>query len=118
MLRAQHHGAPLGAVLHRIVDEIGEDLLEGAPVTLDVEAARADETGRDPFLVRALTEKAEEMRGERLEPEALGTELELSRLDPREIEQVFDELAQTSCIALNDSEEASGTDRVAVDRHV
>ena len=117
-LGAQGHRGALGAVLHGVVDEVGEHLLERAAIGLHLEALRRLELERDLPLLRALAKHAEEVGRERLEREALGSEPQLARLDAREVEEVLDEALQPCRVALDDAEEALGSLGILGERHL
>src|SRR5262249_54353419 len=108
--RDLHGGA--GSVLDGVVDEIGQDLLEGAPIgkdrepTLDLSAGKKDRVARS-----GQREKVDHVIDELPDFERHDAELELLRLDAAELQQIFHQLVEPFAVASDDLDEFVGGDR-------
>src|SRR5437899_1003906 len=79
--------------LHRVVDQVGEDLSETERVTAQVLGDRARDVGEElqPLVVGLLGGERDDRADDLVDLEVRGLEVELARLDLREVEDVVDD---------------------------
>ena len=79
--------------LDRVVDEVGEDLSETERVTAQVLGDRARDVGQElqPLVVGLLGGERDDRADDLVDLEVRGLEVELARLDLREVEDVVDD---------------------------
>src|SRR5437660_7434921 len=79
--------------LHRVVDQVGEDLSETERITAQVLGDRARDVGQElqPLVVGLLGGERDDRADDLVDLEVRGLEVELARLDLREVEDVVDD---------------------------
>ena len=112
---AELHARPGGAVLDRVVDQVRQHLLERALIGLDrLHAGRDVRRELDPFPLGALAKQAEDQVRDDREIDLLPLQLELVRLEARQLEEILDQVLQALRVSDDDVGEPLGRLRIWV----